>query len=74
MYGGDPMTVGTKMQQTIASAESVMANLKSFALDTVDPQAKQMYNQLAQTMENTVMTLKARLNYIQQQEPQYRQQ
>ncbi|GIM44545.1 hypothetical protein DNHGIG_00940 [Collibacillus ludicampi] len=68
------MTVGTKMQQTIASAESVMANLKSFALDTVDPQAKQMYNQLAQTMENTVMTLKARLNYIQQQEPQYRQQ
>jgi hypothetical protein len=67
------MTIGTKLQQTIASAESVMANLKSFALDTVDPQAKQMYNQLAQTMENTVMTLKSRLNYIQQQEPQYRQ-
>lgn len=74
MQGGDPVTIGTKMQQTIASAESVMANLKSFALDTVDPQAKQMYNQLAQTMENTVMTLKSRLNYIQQQEPQYRQQ
>lgn len=68
------MTTGNKMQQTIASAESVMANLKSFALDTMDPQAKQLYSQLAQTMENTVMILKSRLNYIQQQEPQYRQQ
>ncbi|UOF90102.1 DUF1657 domain-containing protein [Fodinisporobacter ferrooxydans] len=67
------MTIATKMQQTIASAESVCASLKQFSLDTDDKQAKQMYNQLAQTMDNCVMTLKSRFNYMQQQEPQYRQ-
>lgn len=67
------MTVGTKMQQTIASAESVKANLKTFALETQDQQAKQMYQQLAQTMENVVSSLQSRMNYIEQEEPQYRQ-
>lgn len=67
------MTVGTKMQQTLASAEGVKANLTTFALDTQDQQAKQMYNQLAETMTNVVNTLQARLNYIEQQEPQYKQ-
>ncbi|MHB1683129.1 MAG: DUF1657 domain-containing protein [Bacilli bacterium] len=68
------MTVGIKMQQTIASAEGVAANLKQFSLETQDQQAKQMFNQLAQTVDNTVTTLQSRLTYIQQQEPQYRQQ
>ncbi|MFO7263431.1 MAG: hypothetical protein A6D91_02795 [Bacillaceae bacterium G1] len=67
------MTIGTKMQQTIASAESVKANLKTFALETQDQQAKQMYQQLAQTMENVVSSLQSRMNYIEQEEPQYRQ-
>jgi len=61
------------MQQTIASAESVKANLKTFALETQDQQAKQMYQQLAQTMENVVSSLQSRMNYIEQEEPQYRQ-
>ncbi len=68
------VTVGIKMQQTIASAEGVASNLKQFALDTQDQQAKQMFNQLAQTVDNCVTTLQSRLTYIQQQEPQYRQQ
>lgn len=68
------MTVGTKLQQTLASAEGVKANLKTFSLDTQDQQAKQMYTQLAQTMENVVNTLQARATYIEQQEPQYKQQ
>ncbi|GGE19396.1 hypothetical protein GCM10011571_21650 [Marinithermofilum abyssi] len=68
------MTVGTKVQQTIASAESVAANLKSFALDTDNQQAKQMYNQLAQNMEMIVQQLNSREQQISQEEPQYKQQ
>lgn len=67
------MTVGSKLQQTIASIESASASLKQFSLDTQDPTAKQMYNQLAQTLDNAKSTLQARMNYIQQQEPQYKQ-
>ncbi|TCS83508.1 DUF1657 domain-containing protein [Tepidibacillus fermentans] len=68
------MTVGTQLQQTIASAQSVAANLKSFALQTQDQQAKQMFNQLAQNMDNTISALQARFNYISSEEPQYKQQ
>lgn len=68
------MTVGTKIQQTIASAESVAANLKQFALDTDNQQWKGAYNQLAQNMETIVQELKNREQQVMQEEPQYKQQ
>ncbi len=67
------MTVGTKIKQTIASAESVAANLKQFALDTDNQQWKGTYNQLAQNMEMIIQELKNREQQIMQEEPQYRQ-
>jgi hypothetical protein len=71
--GGDRMTVGTKLHQTLASCESAAANFKSFALDTENQQAKQMFSQLAQTMEQQIVTpLRNRINQMEQQEPQYK--
>lgn len=67
------MTVGTQMQQTIASAESVLANLKTFSLETQDQVAKQMFQSLTQSQQTVVDSLKSRLNYIQEQEPQFKQ-
>lgn len=65
------MTVASKFAQTLASAEGVAANLKTFALETKDQQAKQMFQQLSQNMDNTVSQLRNRLNYLMQEEPQY---
>ncbi|MCH5583754.1 DUF1657 domain-containing protein [Shimazuella sp. AN120528] len=67
------MTVGTKIQQTIASAESIAASLKGFALDTDNQQAKQTYQQLSQQMETVVQELKTREQQIMSEEPQYNQ-
>jgi len=67
------MTVGTQMQQTIASCESAMASLKSFALETEDQNAKQMFQQLAQQQQTIVDNLNTRLQYIQEEEPQYKE-
>ena len=67
------MTVGLKMQQTLANAESILADLKSYQLETQDQQAKQLFRDLTNQMEQTVNGLKQRLQQIQQQEPQYRQ-
>lgn len=66
------VTVGTKIKQTLASAESILADLKSYTLETQDQQAKQLFQDLASQMEQTVRGLKKRLQQIQQQEPQYR--
>ncbi|GAB6875510.1 DUF1657 domain-containing protein [Thermaerobacter litoralis] len=67
------MTVGLKMQQTLANAESILADLKSYQLETQDQQAKQLFRDLTNQMEQTVNGLKQRLQQIQQQEPQYKQ-
>lgn len=66
------MTVGVKLQQTIASAESVVSSLKTFALDTQDKSAQQMFNDMAQSQQTIVDNLKGRLDYIQNEEPQYK--
>ena len=68
------VTVGTQLQQTIASAQSVAASLKTFALETQDQNAKQMFGTLAQNMDNIVSQLQARTNYVSTEEPQYKQQ
>ncbi len=67
------MTVGTQMQQTVASCESALASLKSFALETNDQNAKQMFQQLAEQQQSIVENLNTRLQYIQQEEPQYKE-
>lgn len=66
------MTVGDKMHQTLASLESAAANLKTFALDTQDQAAKQMFGDLNQQLGGICQQLRDRTNYIEQQEPQYK--
>jgi broad specificity polyphosphatase/5'/3'-nucleotidase SurE len=73
MKGGDLMTVGAQIQKAVASVESVASSMKTFALETEDQQAKQMYQQMAQTFDAALNTLKERQKYIEQQEPQYKQ-
>ena len=71
--GGDiQMTVGTQMQQAISSCQSVLASLNSFALETQDQNAKQMFQNMAQQQETILNNLNSRLQYIQSEEPQYK--
>ncbi|WP_347435583.1 DUF1657 domain-containing protein [Fodinisporobacter ferrooxydans] len=67
------MTVGIKMHQTLAQCESVVSSFKTFALDTENQNAKQMYSQLAQTMEQQIVNpLRNRVNQLEQEEPTYK--
>lgn len=66
------MTVGEKMHQTLASLEGAAANLKTFALETQDINVKKMFSDLNQQVEGICQTLRGRVNYIEQQEPQYK--
>jgi Protein of unknown function (DUF1657) len=56
------MTVATQVQQTLAGLKSAQASFETFALQTDNQQAKQMYQQTAQQTQQ-----------IQQEEPQYNQ-
>ena len=68
------MTVGTQMQQAVAGVQSAAATMKTFALETQDQLAKQTFQQLAKTLDDALATLQQRQKYIEQQEPQYKQQ
>ncbi|HBV87639.1 DUF1657 domain-containing protein [Desulfosporosinus sp.] len=67
------MTVGTQMQQAIATVQNAAATMKTFSLETQDQQAKKTFEQLAQTFDTALNELKGREQYIKSQEPQYNQ-
>lgn len=67
------MTVGTQMQQAIATVQNAAATMKTFSLETQDQQAKKTFETLAQTFDTALNELKGREQYIQNQEPQYKQ-
>lgn len=67
------MTVATQMQQAIAGIESAAASMKTFALETQDKNAKQQFEQIAKQLDSALQTLQQRQQYIEKQEPQYKQ-
>jgi hypothetical protein len=67
------MTVGTQMQQAIAGIQSAAATMKTFALETEDKKAKQDFQQITQNLDSALKILTERQQYIEQQEPQYKQ-
>ncbi|UOE92425.1 DUF1657 domain-containing protein [Alkalihalobacillus sp. LMS39] len=68
------MTVATQVRQTLAGLKSAQASLETFALQTQNQQAKQMFQNMAQQTQGIVDTITPRLQEIEQEEPQYKQQ
>jgi hypothetical protein len=66
------MTVGSQVEQTLAGLKSAQASLESFALQTQNQQAKQLYTSAAQQAKAIVDSLEPRIGQIEQQELQYK--
>lgn len=66
------MTVASQVKQTLSGLKSAQASLESFALQTQNQQAKQMYTNLAQQTKTIVDTLAPRIQDIEKEEPQYK--
>ncbi|MBM7653388.1 DUF1657 domain-containing protein [Neobacillus cucumis] len=67
------MTVATQVNQTVAGLKSAQASLESFALQTDNKQAKQLYQNAAQQTQSIIDSLEPRIQQIQKEEPQYNQ-
>lgn len=55
----------------IFSRSGLAADMKTFSLDTDNQEAKQMFNQLADTIESVEQQIQSRLDFVKQEEPQY---
>ena len=67
------MTVINKLSQTLEMLKSCESNCNTFALDTNDQNAKQMYQKLAKDLKMCTQMLENRVTYVANQEPQYKQ-
>lgn len=66
------MTIGNKMHMTLNNLESCVTDMKNFALETNDQNAKKQFSNYAQQLENIAQGFKGRVNYLESQEPQYK--
>lgn len=67
------MTVINEVKQTLAGLKSAQASFETFALQTDNKQAKQLYQQAATQTQSLVDSLSPRINQIIKEEPQYKQ-
>lgn len=67
------MTVGTQVKQTIAGLKAAQASFETFALQTENKNAKQLYQNAAQQTQTIIDSIEPRIQEIVTEEPQYNQ-
>lgn len=67
------MTVASQVKQTLAGLKSAQASFETFALQTENKAAKQIYQQAAQQTQAIVDLINSRVQEIESEEPQYKQ-
>jgi hypothetical protein len=66
------MTVSSQVKQALANLKSAQASLESFALQTEDQAAKQVYTNAATQAQSIVNSIQLRVQQIETKEPEYR--
>jgi len=66
------MTVATQVKQTLAGLKSAQASFETFAMQTQNQQAKQLYTSAAEQTKSIVQSIEPRIGEIEKEEPQYK--
>lgn len=66
------MTVSSQIKEALSNLKSAQASLESFALQTQNQQAKQLFTSAAQQTMSIIKSLEPRIREIESQEPQYK--
>ncbi|NOU92694.1 DUF1657 domain-containing protein [Paenibacillus sp. LMG 31456] len=66
------MTVAAQVKTCLASLKSAQANLEQFALDTQNEQAKTLYTNASQQTQQILAQVEARVQQLENEEPQYK--
>ena len=67
------MTVISDVKTALAGLKSAQASIETFALGTENEQAKQLYQDAAEQTQSVVDSIVPRIQQIEQEEPQYKQ-
>ncbi|WZL74237.1 hypothetical protein QBE52_05735 [Clostridiaceae bacterium 35-E11] len=67
------MTVSKKLQTTLITLEGILADFKVSYMEASDIQTKTTFKSLVTQTENVLHTFKDRIDEMQKEEPQYRE-
>lgn len=70
--GGIAMTVATQVKTCLSSLKSAQASLEQFALNTQNQEAKMLFEQAAQQTQQICDQVSARVQQLENEEPQYK--
>ncbi|MGE5598720.1 MAG: rubrerythrin family protein [Bacteroidota bacterium] len=65
------MTVQSDLEKAVADAEAQMGIYAQFEAAVKEPEAKKMFNEMAQDMKRHVESLTTRLSYLEKNNPMY---
>jgi len=68
----DVVTVGSQVKTTLASLKSAQACLESYALETQNQEAKNMFEDAAKTTQSIVDQVSSRVQQLENEEPQFK--
>ncbi|MDP2871141.1 MAG: DUF1657 domain-containing protein [Bacillota bacterium] len=66
------MTVGKKLNEVLGSLQTAAGQMRTFALETDNAQAKQMFTNSCQQLDQIISNLASRIGAVESEEPQYR--
>jgi hypothetical protein len=66
------MTVAAQVKTCVASLKSAQASLETFALGTQNQEAKTLFQNAAQSTQQIVDQVSARVQQLESEEPQYK--
>jgi hypothetical protein len=66
------VTIGTQVKTCLASLKGAQASLETFALGTQNQEAKMMFENAAQSAQQIVEEVSARVQQIENEEPQFK--
>lgn len=66
------MSVGKQVHTTLASLRTAKADMETYALSTEDKNAQKLFTDCSSQLENVINSFAGRVNYIEEQEPQYK--
>lgn len=66
------MTVGSKVKQTLATLKSVESTLRVYSLKSHKVEEREVFEDALEVTEGVIKDLKARVNKLEYEEPQYK--
>lgn len=67
-----PMTIGSKLKQTISSLKGIQATLRIYAVQTKSEDARSAFTDALETTGQAIQDLEKRLQALEFEEPQYK--